>query len=109
MTEREAAAASGWDVDDAFLERFERNIEKRNAEVAALSRAPQAVRMLTEEEIEAAWNDAARTYRQHRFAVRGQMLTAADSESWHEAQALQRKFCEVNGIVPPAPQEEGGK
>jgi hypothetical protein len=58
---------------------------------AALSRAPQAVRMLTDDEIK--------------------FLVVPEREKWACEKAAIRKFCEVNGlgIVPPAPQEEGGK
>jgi hypothetical protein len=102
MTEREAAAASERDAMESLARQMELwepgvgsvhltadELFAFGAGCAALSRA---VRMLTDDEVWAVWD-----------------AKSSRSGPITHARECIRKFCEVNGIVPLAPQDTGGK
>lgn len=57
---------------------------------ASRAQPAQAGQVLTDEEIDAAYEKARADYQRSRFAVRGQQLTAQDSPDWWFARAIEQ-------------------
>ena len=57
---------------------------------ASRAQPAQAGQVLTDEEIDAAYEKARAGYQRSRFAVRGQQLTAQDSPDWWFARAIEQ-------------------
>lgn len=65
-------------------------VEYVNELIAARAQPAQAGQVLTDEEIDAAYEKARADYQRSRFAVRGQQLTAQDSPDWWFARAIEQ-------------------
>jgi len=53
---------------------------------------------LTDEDREEARELAARSFRRHKYSIRGQQVTEADSYEWHYAHTIEAKLKEKNHV-----------
>lgn len=67
----------------------------------ARAQPAQAVPVLTDEEIDAAYEQARANYQRSRFAVRGQQLTAQYSTDWWFARAIEQAVRAKMGVAVP--------
>ena len=83
MSERNLYEVTG-DIKDINTLLVSRDEWNRRAQPA------QVGQVLTDEEIDAAYEKARADYQRSRFAVRGQQLTAQDSPDWWFARAIEQ-------------------
>ena len=76
---------------------------------AARAQPAQAVPVLTDAEIDTAYEKARADYQRSRFAVRGQQLTAQDSPDWWFARAIEQAVRAKMGVAQWLPIETAPK